>query len=251
MPGVPQDISLLQRRVGEFLGSRTRGKEPLQALLEELAAQKATAIFGGMIRDICLGGARFFRSDVDVVIDAPAQWLSAWLARRCLPVTNNAFGGARLQLKGWQVDLWTLGSTWAIREGHVQARELSDLVKTTFFSWDAWVYEVGSKRIHPGLGTLEQMRANLVDINLEPNPRPRGALKALRWLEHRRAALTPRLAAYLYNQLEHHGDTPVGPARSFVERVRRDLAAYVADKPEQPFALPPGDQLTLPAVCGF
>ena len=163
------------------------------------------AIFGGMLRDLLLEGNDKFRSDIDLVINTDN--ISS-LQRVLAPYSpdRTAFGGYRIALRKWVVDLWPLQWTWAIRSGHVRSDSLSDLTRTTFFNWDAIVYELRSGAIHCAPRYVDELNNRLLSINLAVNPNPEGAaIRALRMAVTKQARLSFVLAEYVADVVESVG----------------------------------------------
>ena len=76
-------------------------------------------LFGGMLRDLSLVGNVGFKSDIDLVIDTEEDESLDYLLKT-YSAKRNKFGGYRLCLSKWKVDIWMLKSTWAFREGYVK-----------------------------------------------------------------------------------------------------------------------------------
>src|SRR5262245_19331364 len=103
----------LRRRTQHFLTADLYGRRAVGAFCERLNDVGDAAIFGGMLRDLLLEGNTKFRSDVDIVVDtgrigALEQLLAPYAPRK------TAFGGFRLFVHKWMVDVWPLEWTWAI-----------------------------------------------------------------------------------------------------------------------------------------
>lgn len=195
-------ISDLKKKVSYFLSSSKFGRQEVTALLDQLQELGEVVIFGGMLRDLSLLGNDGFDSDIDLVIDTDNEdeldaFLQSWK-----PVQNK-FGGYRLKLSRWEVDIWSLKSTWAFKKGYVEDGSFADLCKTTFFDWDGIVYNVGDGSILAVDGYLDHINTGLLDINLENNPNPMGNIvKAFRYREKYGAGFSSRLAKYIYENLE-------------------------------------------------
>lgn len=195
------------RRVRSFLS------EPEQAevtqLLEKLAKHSELAVFGGFLRDIALAGRKGFRSDFDVVMKTSQTTTIDGL----LPNgswSRNKFGGYRIVLERWQVDLWEFSETWAFKQGHVSGATWQDLGSTTFFNWDAIVLELASWKLHASNDYLRLLNSSILDINLRPNPNPLGmVVRALRAVSSGRVKLAPRLASYVATALRDYSDDAV------------------------------------------
>jgi predicted nucleotidyltransferase len=195
----------LRRRAERFLNTDLYGRREVREFCEKVGDVGDVAIFGGMLRDLLLEGNQKFSSDIDLVIDCTdisrlQQVLAPYSPSR------TAFGGYRIRLPKWHVDIWPLEWTWAFRNGHVKGETLADLTSTTFFNWDAIVYEVRSGAIHFGSSYLDDLSDRLLTINLAANPNPEGvALRALRMAVTKQARLSFVLAQYAADVLETLG----------------------------------------------
>ncbi len=192
----------MKRKVNYFLSSPKLGRPEVKNLLDQLQGLGDVGIFGGMLRDLSLLGNEGFDSDIDLVVDAGNEGELDALLRPYRP-TQNKFGGYRLKLSRWAVDIWLLKSTWAFKKGYVEDSTFADLCKTTFFDWDGIVYKVGDGTILTVDGYFDHINEKLLDINLENNPNPMGNIvKAFRYREKYGAGFSNRLAKYIYENLE-------------------------------------------------
>ena len=183
-------------RVRAFIADASRGGAEIADMIGHLGSVGEVAIFGGMPRDLACGGAEAFRSDVDLVVDAPAETLAALL--RDGPAVRNRFGGYRVTGHRHTYDVWALPSTWAVRNGHVHATCLTDLVRTTFFDRDAVLYLCKADRVHHASRYWSCLKDRTVDVNLELNPNMAGTIaRALRLILEWDHKAGPRLKDYL------------------------------------------------------
>ena len=67
-------------------------------------------LFGGVLRDLALLGGRGFNSDIDVVVEG--DWTSFKKYLDHLGAYRNKFGGYRLDVASWKVDIWSARETW-------------------------------------------------------------------------------------------------------------------------------------------
>lgn len=192
-----KDLRLLPKRIDYFLRSEKYNRKEVFDVLKTLSPMGDVAIFGGMLRDLCFGGNSKFCSDVDIVIDTKDE--EALLRKlKPYPLEFNSFGGYRINLSKWRLDVWPLSKTWAFREGYVKDATFENLVKTTFFNWDAIVYVKKNNKIYSKEIYLETLKSRILDINLEPNPNPLGAIvRSLRYLIKDDAILSPKLTNYI------------------------------------------------------
>ncbi len=243
----PKKISDLKKKVSYFLSSSKLGRHEVKILLDQLQGLGEVVIFGGMLRDLSLLGNEGFDSDIDLVIDTDKEDELDALLRPYRPVQNK-FGGYRLKLSRWPVDIWLLKSTWAFKKGHVEGDTFTDLCKTTFFDWDGIVYKVGDGSILTVEGYFDHINEGLLDINLENNPNPMGNIvKAFRYREKYGAGFSSRLAKYIYENLEDFDpgvislyenkshDRPV-LSRNVIAQIIEALRMHQGKYPLMPFA---------------
>lgn len=111
---------------------------------------------------------------------------------------RNRFGGYRVPGHRHTYDVWALPATWAVRNGHVHATCLTDLVRTTFFDRDAVLYLCKADRVHHAPRYWSCLKDRTVDVNLEPNPNTAGTIaRALRLILEWDHQAGPRLMDYL------------------------------------------------------
>lgn len=198
-------LSLLGEQIGFFLADPREGRCSVGQLAARLLELGLTFVFGGMPRELLLGeGYDGFRSDVDLVLDAPEtpelrRLLASQGARR------NRLGGWALGT-AWPADLWLLERTWAHTSGQRHVRRPEDLLGTTFFNWDAILYEVGTGRVMCGEGYVAALDARCLDINLAATPNRLGnCVRALRYAARWDATMTPRLARFVLDVVSEEG----------------------------------------------
>jgi hypothetical protein len=244
---VAPDAATLRKRVTRFVDKELAILPAFAELRSLSQSYGPMAIFGGLIRDLALGYSREFSSDVDLVLkdippDVLARYLTPYGAQR------NSFNGFRVQFGRWGLDLWTFDSTWAFAKGLVEGRELSDLLRTTFFNWDAVLFDVGSREIIARPSYFEELGSRRLAINLRETPNELGAaVRALRSMAVETVSLTPGLAAFLNSQVLEHGIHQIvgedakrsGRRRlttSFVGSVAIALREHQGNRPETPFS---------------
>jgi uncharacterized phage-associated protein len=171
----------------------------------ELKAAGELALIGGALRDAYLQGIRNFESDFDFVLHPRNLSEVAHLMGRYNAVENR-FGGYRLELDRWKIDVWSLQNTWAQTSGHRRVDSFEDLLSVTFFDWDAVVYNLSTCRIIVDSKYFERIDSGILDVNLLPNPNPLGnAVRALRYAKRWGAAFGATLAKHVYDMLREHG----------------------------------------------
>lgn len=156
-------------------------------------------LFGGVLRDIALLGRSGFNSDIDVVVEG--SWDNCVAYLESLRAHKNKFGGYRLKVAGWPVDIWNARETWAIKQGLVQYKGIASLTETTVLNWDAILMNWRTRSFICRENYLETIKSRVLDIVLEENPSPLGmAVRVLRHLYLKDAKkITSSAAKYLIN----------------------------------------------------
>jgi hypothetical protein len=156
-------------------------------------------LFGGVLRDLALLGGRGFNSDIDVVVEG--DWASCTRYLDHLGARRNKFGGYRLEVATWKVDIWNARETWAISHGLVQYNGIAALTKTTVLNWDAVLMNWRTRAFIFRDNYLDDIRDRHLDVVLEQNPNPAGmAMRVFRHLCLKEAlSITPKAITYLAN----------------------------------------------------
>lgn len=194
---------LLAKRAYTFLHSEDFAGKAATGLLGVIGQFGQPAVFGGLLRDLCLHRPEEFSSDIDLVV-ATSSW--PLLQRRLLSfdAERTRYDGVRLYHEGWQFDVWALDETWALKNSLVQGSSFQDLVRTTFFNWDAIAYEIGTSRLHFLPSYFEEINSRFLEVNLEENANPSGNLiRAIRFALDEHAHWGPRMKAYVLRGLSH------------------------------------------------
>lgn len=170
--------------------------------LSSSVPQGSIYVFGGVLRDLALFGKSGFNSDVDLVVEGDwyefVQYLENCGARK------NRFGGYRLTVGDWPIDIWNAEETWAIRQGYVEYAGIASLINTTVLNWDAILMNWRTKRFVCDPRYLTWLKDRRLDIVLEENPNPMGmAVRVFRHLSHKDAKSISRTAAIYLGKCAH------------------------------------------------
>lgn len=170
----------LKKRIERFFNSNNSERALLCEFLDDLNTVANVYIFGGVVRDIALRGVRSFRSDIDVVIETDnSDYLN--LIQQFYP-EQNKFGGYRLLIEGWSVDLWEVDKTWAFAIGLKSYDSIDSLLETTITNWDSALYDWSNKKLIANENYVEDIQAGYLDVNLSENPNELGMIvKILRF----------------------------------------------------------------------
>lgn len=201
---MPNHISreTLRSRLRYFLWRRPATRDQISMVLEALRDVGPSAIFGGLLRDLCLLGSRNFQSDVDIVVDSQSQDDIERRLFKWNPVRNK-FGGYRFSIGAQAFDVWTLDNTWAFQHGLVGEADFSTLPLTTFFNWDAVAYRIDDGSIVCSDNYFADLSEKVIDVNLQENPNPIGAVvRTLRMAAIHQPLFSPRLINHISSMLE-------------------------------------------------
>ena len=202
MPLAP-DLSALKRRLDRyFWGNRSPEMRQLNGIFSEHFSRfDRVAVVGGLVRDFARAGRAGFRSDVDLVIEAPANEVAA--VAQALGGQANRFGGYGVKSGAWKIDFWALETTWAARHAGVQVSGLEDITRCTFFDWDAIAYDLRTRRVVCDRDYLDRIQRGALDVNLRSTPSPDGnLLRAIRRLVLWKIRPGPTLRQFIDEHLD-------------------------------------------------
>lgn len=172
----------LSKRVNRFFNSSTKCRSDVYDFVDIITKKNQFDVyaFGGLVRDIGLFGVRDFSSDVDLVIESNRTTLIKALGR--LPkenVTENKFGGFRIQQGLWDIDIWCAKDTWAIKNKFVEYNDITSLLKTTFLSWDSALFDIRNQNLLCSNQYLTDLSNGSLDIVLKDSPNELGSMVRL------------------------------------------------------------------------
>ena len=173
-------------------------------------------LFGGILRDVAMSGGKEFSSDFDLVVEGDWDHLTRHLEK--LGASRNRFGGFRLNVERWPVDIWAARETWAIREGLVPYRDIESLTRTTILNWDAILLNWRTRVVICPPNYFSDIRRCLMDVVLPENPNPlSAAMRVFRHLCSKEAELTMGAARYLGNAARRYSPEEIA---------RTEIASY-------------------------
>lgn len=191
VPKARQDY--LGESIGDFVG-----------FLSDAVPGGNLYVFGGVLRDLALFGRRGFHSDIDLVVEGDWSTLATYVEK--LGAQRNKFGGYRLSLDEWPIDIWNARETWAIQRGLIEYKGIASLTETTVLNWDGILMNWRTRNFVHRRRYFEELRTRTLDLVLEENPNPRGmAVRVFRHLCLKDAkTITARLARYLARCANHY-----------------------------------------------
>lgn len=175
-------------------------------------------LFGGLLRDVAVFGRKGFKSDVDVVVDGEWAHVKKYIEK--MGAKQNRFGGFRMEVAGWPVDLWNARETWAIKEGLVRYDGIASLTRTTILNWDAILMNWRTRQIVCQLEYFHNIQERRLDVVLIENPNPLGAVvRAYRHLCLKDARkITIRAARFLSDSVKRYTINGILNAESLTYR---------------------------------
>lgn len=174
-------------------------------------------LFGGVLRDLALASGKWFSSDIDLVVEGNWGGVVNYLERG--GARRNKFGGYRLSVGDWKVDIWKADETWAISQGLVRYHGIGSLTNTTVLNWDAILMNWRTRSFVPRAGYLEDIRERKLDVLLTQNPDPLGmAVRVFRQFCLKAAkSITSRAICYMSNATAEF---------AFIELTQREMRSY-------------------------
>lgn len=196
------DHKTAKKRLRRFFEEPTSERRHVPSLISRLAEASDVFVFGGAVRDISLLGGSKFNGDVDIVVRAFDK-SGLYSVMKSYDATRNKFGGYRLQIGRWKFDVWDSSETWAYKVGAVVEQTHLSLLETTFFNWDAIVFDAHQGVLHHGPQYFDDLADKYLELKLEDNPNMLGAfVRALRTLSLSDEICTgPKLSRFLKAQL--------------------------------------------------
>ncbi|UOV02812.1 hypothetical protein [Pseudoxanthomonas mexicana] len=123
-------------------------------------------LFGGLVRDALLGSAGVF-GDVDIFVSGPLDADFVESISRVHRRTN--FGGMRLVVGRYDVDIWELSKSHAFRFERGSQRNIGGLLSTVCFSTDAVAVSLVSGKILADRRFNETMKSRIFGFVSKPN----------------------------------------------------------------------------------
>lgn len=192
------DKSVLKKRLQRFFDPESKTRQDLCQFLNTLSDKIDVYIYGGVIRDIALHGVASFKSDIDIVFTGNETALDPiWGA---YGAQRNNFGGRRLSVGHWQVDIWSAESTWAFKEGYKQFESIESMLDTTITNWDAILYHWKDEKIICKADYFKDLSNCYLDVVLDKNPNALGMYtRIMRYCAGKAAAkeVSPRVVHLL------------------------------------------------------
>lgn len=215
----------LLSKLNYFFSSERKQRDEVQELLSLLSKIGDPLVFGGMPRDIALGGTKNFCSDVDIVMSNTSKKDFDELVLGFNHSINH-FGGTRFNLSHWPVDVWRIENTWAFKENFFKLENEDSLLDTTFFNWDAILFNYKAKTLSYKENYFSDLENKILDINFEKNPNILGALKrTVKFLKNNEAKATRKLCSFF---VKHQNEVSFASYDTHIQEIQ-NISKHMED----------------------
>lgn len=204
MVGIAKDNTTAKKRIERFFGSKKNGIHPIVVFLNFITSDgKDAYVIGGCLRDITLRGSAQFKGDIDVVFDGTEKDLLSRLHIWGYNYTRTKFGGYRIDIGSFQLDIWNIDNTWAFKHNLVRPTTPERLLATTVLNWDAILYRWRTRTLLCEDLYFKDMQDGKLEIILDKNPNEiKALLKALNIATANHAyKFGPRLQKFIHETL--------------------------------------------------
>lgn len=174
MIAIASNLEALKKRVIRFFDSPKRLE--VKNFIRILSGSGEVLVFGGLLRDIALYGGGEFNSDIDLVVDCSSETLFDFFQRRGALSGRNHFGGYRVKVGGWSIDVWPMRETWAFASGNVEFVDRRSLLLTTITNWDSVAFSFMDNALLSDFYYVDSLKRRELDVILVENPNRIGAL---------------------------------------------------------------------------
>jgi predicted house-cleaning noncanonical NTP pyrophosphatase (MazG superfamily) len=144
---------------------------PVNEFIKNLKAKTNVFIFSGIIRDYFVNpNANIFR-DIDIIIEDDLEIENI---TKNLDYKKNSFGGYKILIDNFTIDLWVIRKTWGLNNGQLKFEFdfLNELPKTTFFNFSSILFSLNKVEFIVGIDFLRFIRDKKIEIVSEKNPYP-------------------------------------------------------------------------------
>lgn len=167
--GKNYEISDIKNNSSEFKKSLySRLDVQVLELLEYLKSRTDVYIFSGIIRDYFLNIESI--RDLDIVLGKKIDFelINKYIFPN-ITVKMNSFGGYKILINGFRVDIWTIDNTWGIINERKNASKQS-LINSAFFNFSAILYDFKSEEFYCNEIFPRFLNEQEIDVVYEKNP---------------------------------------------------------------------------------
>lgn len=206
MATVPNNNQALKKRILRLLSS---DDDSLNVFLNFICAEGELYLFGGAIRDVALNGIGNFSSDLDFVFNGNNSKLKKLLSS--YDIKENKYGGYRIKISKFDVDIWALENTWAFQKKLVPFDSVHSLLQTTITNWDSCLFSWNKKSLIISNDYLIHLKTGYLDVVLRENPNQIGMLvRVLRCFALKEAnKFSCNLIDLVFENLQEYSDSEI------------------------------------------
>lgn len=164
--------------------------------IKRLENHTSLYLFSGIIRDYFVSPNNAFR-DIDLVYDTDFNIEELLLEYN---FKKNSFGGYKIHIGEFIVDIWNLNETWGLRKGQLtlEFNHLYKLPDTTFFNFSSILYSLQDNEFIIGKPFLDFIKKGKIDLVLDKNPYPELCIiNTIYYKEKLNRRLSKRLKRYI------------------------------------------------------
>jgi len=170
------------------------------SFIENVNSKSEIILFGGTVRDIYIDK---IPRDFDIVVNTTDQNLEKII--NGYRNEKNRFGGYKINIDGFDIDIWNLANTWAFKNRFFKS-SFRNLVKTVFFNADSIAINISNNQIYEN-GFIEAFNKKELKILFEQNPYPElCVLRALVFIEKYSFNLSEDLIKYIKKWVTNETD---------------------------------------------
>lgn len=167
------DISFLEESTPLFLQYlESKVDNETKKFLDVISNHCEVFIFSGVIRNFFIKHKGELR-DLDLVLNrinnsTIDDFFSEYSFKK------NSFGGYKIEINKLPIDIWELGTTWALNNSKVELELFNDynLPNTVFFNFSAVAFNYNTKKFIASDSFIKFLETKEIDLVLEENPLP-------------------------------------------------------------------------------
>lgn len=198
---IEKDIKLKKDSFRNYLEDRFN--DEILDFIGKLEKHTSLYLFSGIIRDFFVAPDNAFR-DIDLVYDGvdDVDIESLFLKYK---YEKNSFGGYKIHIGDYIVDIWNLNETWGLKNGQLilKFNRIHKLPETTFFNFSSIVYSLNENEFIIGKPFLKFLKKKEIDLVLEENPYPELCIVNTIYYQRKlNLKLSRKLKKYVLNKKE-------------------------------------------------
>lgn len=177
--------------------------EEVLNLIYKLEEYSSVYLFSGIIRDFFVSPNNSFR-DIDLIYDTDNNLVIEELFLD-YKFNKNSFGGYKILINNYTVDIWNLKDTWGLKKGQLtfEFNYLNKLPDTAFFNFSSIVYSLNENSFIIGKPFLNFLQRKEIDLVMEENPFPElCVINTIYFKKRLNFKLSNKLIDYITNQIE-------------------------------------------------